>query len=110
MPKVINPQELEGYSPPGHGGVINKQMVDKNTGSLKIKVAMGRQAPGGITEMHSHDSSEQLHFVLKGEVTITGPDGNFKITEGMAVLTPPGEAHGMMNETDQDNHYLVVSA
>ena len=110
MAKMINPEELEEFTPPGHGGVVNKQIAGKNTGALKMGLSLGRMAPGGLTEMHSHDSAEQLHYVLKGEVTITGPDGSFKLTEGRAVWTPIGEPHGMMNETDQDNVYLVFTA
>jgi len=75
-----------------------------------MSAAVGRMAPGGLTEMHSHDSAEQLHYVLKGEVTIMSPDGNFKLTEGRACWTPAGEPHGMMDETDQDSIYLVFSA
>ena len=110
MVKVINPEELEGYSPPGHNDTINKRMVGKNIGSVKMTVSLGRMAPGGLTEIHSHDSSEQFHYVLKGEVTITSPDGNLKLTEGRACWAAAGEPHGMMNETDQDNIYLVFTA
>ena len=109
MAKVVDPEEQKGYTPPNHNKVINKQIISKDMGSLKMGAAMGRMAPGGLTEMHTHESAEQLHYVLEGEVTIMSPDGNFKLTKGKAVWTPAGEAHGMMNETDEDIVYLVFT-
>ena len=110
MVKIIDPEEMEGYSPLGHNAVVNKQMVGKNIGSSKMNAALGRMAPGGLTEMHSHDNSEQFHYVLKGEVTITSPDGNFKLAEGRGCWSAAGELHGMLNETSQDSIYLVFTA
>ncbi len=110
MVKMIDPEVLEGYSPPGHNAVVNKQMVGKKTGSVRMNAALGRMAPGGLTEIHSHENAEQFHYVLKGEITITSPDGNFKLTEGRACWSGAGEPHGMMNETAQEITYLVFTA
>ena len=110
MVQIINPEELEGYSPPRHNDVINKRMVGERIGSSKMSVSLGRMSPGGLTEMHSHNNSEQFHYVLKGEITITSTDGNFKLTEGRAVWAAVGEPHGMMNESNHDALYLVFTA
>lgn len=110
MVKVIKPEELEEYSPPRHYDIFNRQMVGRTMGAEKMSVALGRISPGGWAEIHTHDSSEHCHYILKGEVVVTMPNGSINVTEGQAVWTGVREPHGMRNETNQDALYLVISA
>ena len=110
MVKVIKPEELEEYSPPRHYDIFNRQMVGRPMGAEKMSVALGRISPGGWAEIHSHDGSEHCHYILKGEVIVTMPNGSVKVSEGQAVWTGVREPHGMRNETAQDALYLVISA
>ena len=110
MVKIIRPEELEEYSPARHYDIFNRQIVGRPMGAEKMSVALGRIEPGGWAEIHTHDNSEHCHYMLQGDVIITMPNESVKVTEGQAVWTGVGEAHGMSNEGTQEALYLVISA
>jgi|GEM_PF-2558409 quercetin dioxygenase-like cupin family protein len=110
MVKVINPEELEEYSPAKHYDIFNRQIVGSPMGADKTSVALGRIVPGGLAEIHTHDNSEHCHYMLKGEIVITMPDDSIEITAGQAVWTGVNEPHGMSNESTEEALYLVISA
>ena len=110
MVKIVNPDELEEYSPARHYDIFNRQIVGKPMGAEKMSVALGRIVPGGWAEIHTHDDSEHCHYMLKGEVVITMPDDSIKVSAGQAVWTGVREPHGMRNESNQEALYVVISA
>ena len=110
MVRIIDPGLIQGNSLPGHATVVSRSLVGRDPASLTMTVSIGTMAPGGVTELHKHDQSEHFHFMLKGDVTITTPDSNFVLKEGMGCWTAMGELHGMMNETDKESVYMAVTA
>ena len=110
MVKIIDPEELEEYSPDRHYDIFNRQMVGRVMGAEKMGVALGRIKPGGWAEIHTHEDSEHCHYLLKGGVTITTPDKTIEVVQGQAVWTGAKEPHGMINNGNQEALYLVISA
>jgi quercetin dioxygenase-like cupin family protein len=110
MVRMIDPAMIQGHSLPGHATVVSKPMVGQNPASSSMVVSIGSIAPGGVTEIHKHDFAEHFHFMLKGQVTITTPNGNLIMTEGTGCWTAMGELHGMMNETDKESVYMAFTA
>ncbi len=110
MVKVVSPEELEEFSPPRHYDIFNRQIVGRPIGAEKMGVALGRIVPGGWAEIHTHENSEHCHYVLKGEVVVTTPDGNITVKAGQAVWTAVMEPHGMRNVSSEEALYLVITA
>jgi len=61
---------------------------------------------GGETHIHQHPDSDQVLFVLKGEITVEGLSGKYKLTQQQGVLIPAGVHYGFTNEGLKDVHFL----
>ena len=108
--KVINPEEVETFVPADHFNMISRTLVGKEIGATKISVGLGTIRPGGGSAKHSHENSEQCHYVLRGELTVTTEQGTKIIQAGMVGWTAAGEDHEVRNNGKEDAHYLVITA
>ncbi len=61
---------------------------------------------GGETHIHQHPDSDQILFVLKGEVTVEGLSGKYVLRPNQGVLIPAGVHYGFTNETQEDVVFL----
>ena len=72
-------------------------------------VALFQTRPrGGETHIHQHPDSDQILFVLKGEVTVEGLSGKSKLNANQGVLIPAGVHYGFTNETQEDVLFLSM--
>src|SRR5213594_4407336 len=70
-------------------------------------VAVFRTRPrGGETHIHQHPDSDQILFVLKGEVTVEGLSGKYVLRPNQGVLIPAGVHYGFTNETQEEVIFL----
>jgi mannose-6-phosphate isomerase-like protein (cupin superfamily) len=77
--------------------------------SPKSYVALFKTPPrGGETHIHQHPDSDQILFVLKGDVTVEGLSGKYALKPNQGVLIPAGVHYGFTNETDQDVLFLSM--
>jgi uncharacterized cupin superfamily protein len=77
--------------------------------SPKSYVALFKTPPrGGETHIHQHPDSDQILFVLKGDVTVEGLSGKYKLKPNQGVLIPAGVHYGFTNETDEDVLFLSM--
>jgi mannose-6-phosphate isomerase-like protein (cupin superfamily) len=77
--------------------------------SAKSYVALFKTAPrGGETHIHQHPDSDQILFVLKGDVTVEGLSGKYYLKPNQGVLIPAGVHYGFTNETDEDVLFLSM--
>lgn len=63
---------------------------------------------GGETHIHQHPDSDQILFVLKGEVTVDGLSGKSVLRPNQGVLIPAGVHYGFTNETQEDVVFLSM--
>src|SRR5918992_560572 len=49
---------------------------------------------GGETHIHQHPDSDQILFILKGEVTVEGLSGKYVLKPNQGVLIPAGVHYG----------------
>jgi len=61
---------------------------------------------GGETHIHQHPDSDQVLYVLKGEITVEGLSGRYKLNQHQGVLIPAGVHYGFTNEGQEDVHFL----
>ncbi|MGG0384269.1 cupin domain-containing protein [Priestia filamentosa] len=74
-----------------------------------LSVIHERMPPNTSEVRHYHTKSRQFFFVLKGTATLE-IDGQLEnITQLEGVEVPPHVAHQMMNRSDEDVEFLVIS-
>ena len=45
-PRIVHPDTLPSYSPPGHGGTVNRRLVEASLGA-GLEMVLGEVAAGG---------------------------------------------------------------
>lgn len=63
---------------------------------------------GGETHIHQHPDSDQILFILKGELTVEGLTGKFTLKPNQGVLIPAGVHYGFTNTTQEDVLFLTM--
>jgi mannose-6-phosphate isomerase-like protein (cupin superfamily) len=66
--------------------------------------------PGQSQKVHSHEGSDKVYFVVRGEGLFTVGEEEKVLGEGNAVIAKAGEPHGVRNETDGELVLLVTMA
>jgi mannose-6-phosphate isomerase-like protein (cupin superfamily) len=75
-----------------------------------LHVIQERMPPNTHELRHIHDQVRQLYFVLEGEATVEVDDRTEVVPQGEALAITAGAAHRMMNNSDRDLEFLVVSS
>jgi len=77
--------------------------------SSKSYIAVFQTPPrGGETHIHQHPDSDQILFVLKGELTIEGDIGKSVLKPNQGVLIPAGAYYGFTNTAQEDLMFLSM--
>jgi mannose-6-phosphate isomerase-like protein (cupin superfamily) len=63
---------------------------------------------GGETHIHQHPDSDQILYILDGELTVEGLSGKFFLKPKQGVLIPAGVHYGFTNTTDRDVVFLTM--
>jgi len=63
---------------------------------------------GGETHIHQHPDSDQILFILKGELTVEGLSGRNVLKSNQGVLIPAGVHYGFTNTTQEDVVFLSM--
>ncbi len=63
---------------------------------------------GGETHIHQHPDSDQILFILDGELTVEGLSGKFVLNPNQGVLIPAGVHYGFTNTTERDVVFLTM--
>lgn len=74
-----------------------------------IHIIQERMPSGSSEAMHVHCKSRQLFYVLRGELTIVNQFWSAKVRVGHAVVVEPNISHRVMNSSDENIEFLVVS-
>lgn len=109
--KLITEKEGKVFNPPLHAGVISRELVSVDTPAHQVTFHMSTIAPeGGGSDLDTHPTSEQIFYVLSGQVKFLGQGTEVIACTGQAVFIPAGEPHASINEGDVDAVCLVVTA
>jgi mannose-6-phosphate isomerase-like protein (cupin superfamily) len=63
---------------------------------------------GGEAHIHQHPDSDQILFLLKGELTLESLSGKYSLKPNQGVLIPAGVHYGFINTTDEDAVFLSM--
>ena len=109
--KLITENEGKVFNPPLHAGVTSREIVGVDMPAQQVTFHMSTIAPeGGGSELDTHPTSEQIFYVLSGQVKFLGQGTEVIARTGQAVFIPAGEPHASINEGDVNAVCLVVTA
>jgi len=63
---------------------------------------------GGEAHIHQHPDSDQILFLLKGELTLESLAGKYTLKPNQGVLIPSGVHYGFINTTEEDVVFLSM--
>ncbi|WP_265942773.1 cupin domain-containing protein [Dechloromonas sp. A34] len=66
--------------------------------------------PGGATQLHRHDSSEEIYHVTRGSGLMTLGTEKFTIRVGDSIAIAPGTPHRVENTGSEALHILCCCA
>lgn len=100
------------WNPPGEdwsgGGGRSKRLARAD----RIGATVYELDPGNFVVYHFHHGSEEMLFVLDGEMTMRTEEGERRVRRGDVVVFPVGPAgvHGFRNDGKGRCRYVVASA
>ena len=89
----------------------DKQPLGDLFGLTNFGVNLTRLRPGGASALrHAHSKQDEFIYVLEGRPTLQTDDGKVALAPGLCAgfKAGTGDAHRLVNETDQDVVYLEV--
>lgn len=109
MANLLDPQfeshEREGFT-------YRRARLGREAGASRLGASLYELPPGQASfPYHWHSANEELLIVLDGAPSLRTPEGWRDLREGDVVSFPvgPAGAHQLLNRTDHDVRFLVVS-
>ena len=96
-----------------------KTMVNFNGGEKELvanmfvddsgnKIFCGKLVPGASIGLHTHETSCEVIYVLKGKGIVLY-DGEYEdVSEGLCHYCPKGHAHSLINNSEEDLDFFAV--
>lgn len=93
-------------------GVVSRQILnDENSASTRVTITEVHLEPGAVQPRHSHASSEQIWYALKGTgQLLLADDKTMNFSAGDTVRFADGDVHGLYNNSDSEFVYISVTS
>ncbi|HDJ26474.1 MAG TPA: cupin domain-containing protein [Candidatus Bathyarchaeota archaeon] len=98
---------LEEVEMAGCKGVKVRWLLRTEHGAEKFWMRVFEVEPGGYTPLHRHPWEHEV-FVLEGEGTVVGPDGEVPIRPGTVVFVAPNELHQFKNTGEEMLKFICL--
>jgi uncharacterized cupin superfamily protein len=109
----------EVRSPQGKYHLV-RQSISQALGGLKdvgtwggghpFDVEYFRQPSGAVNfPFHAHSAQWEMYIFVKGRGSVRGPESTIAIEEGQSIIFKPGEAHQILNTSENELCYFVVA-
>ena len=106
---IIKINQLEPYLPDSHVGTVNRRIIGKETvGAEHLEIVLGYIEPSGKAEPHFHANSEQVIYLLEGQIEVEIQGETSLMEPGDAVYFPPGIKHRADVVGDKSAKCLVI--
>ena len=108
--KKVQLEKAKPYVAPGHFNMVDfKLHSNEETGSEKFWMGLSYLLPGGGAEYSHEDSStENIFFVLDGEVTFKTKNEEITLGPKESVYIPNYEGREIINRTNKPASMLIV--
>ena len=93
-------------------GVVSRQLLNpENSESVRVTITEVHLEPSAIQPRHSHESSEQIWYAVKGRgVLLLANDEEKSFEAGDVVRFADGDIHGLRNDSDDGFIYISVTS
>ncbi|HYK72939.1 MAG TPA: cupin domain-containing protein [Pseudoneobacillus sp.] len=75
----------------------------------QLSVIFEKMPPNTSEMRHSHNRSQQFFFILKGTAVMELNGEEFTLEQEEGIEVPPLALHQILNRSDQDVEFLVIS-
>ncbi len=104
---IINFNELEEtiltHFNGGEKELKARMFADQNN-----KILYGTLEPGASIGMHTHDTSSEIIYILKGTGNVLFDDGEEAVKAGLCHYCPKGYAHSLINSGEENLVFFAV--
>lgn len=109
--RIFRAEEVEWSEPPGHlGGAFSKLLVNESHGSKYFDFRISIYQPKGYVEPHTHEKSEQIYYILKGNGMFELEGKKQLVSSGTVIFIPPHVKHAIANTGFEDLIFIVVAS
>lgn len=93
-------------------GVVSRRLLSPvNSESESVTITEVHLIPGAVQNRHTHESSEQIWYAVKGEGRLLLADKEQKsFLRGDVVRFEAGEIHGIFNDGEEELVYISVTS
>lgn len=107
--EFIKSSEIKAMSNPG---VVSRQLLNpENSESKRVTVTEVHLEAGASQPRHTHESSEQIWYAVKGSgKLLLAEDREQAFEAGDVVRFADGDVHGLLNDGDGEFVYVSVTA
>lgn len=93
-------------------GVVSRQLLNpENSESVRVTITEVHLESGATQPRHSHESSEQIWYAVKGRGVLLLADNEEKLFDaGDVVRFGDGDIHGIHNDSDEEFIYISVTS
>lgn len=105
---LIDPDQLQTYSPPRHGKTVNHRLWPQTDGPAPIEVLHGHLGFGGGADAHYHAESDQMIYMLSGVMRIEGLEDSVVMKPGQFIFLPKGLEHRVHIENPENVNCIVM--
>jgi len=108
--KIVDIDQLEKVTLPKHYDHFSREIRGANTGNPDISVLFCEMGADGGAELHAHDKSEHIFYILEGEVQVNDGSESKIVSAGQAMVIEPGDEHEVTgSHRGVDATYIVVT-
>jgi len=107
--KVMRFKDAEEFPAPPPSRKVSRILIDPVLGSINAAIGVVTYPPGEKGAMHSHETTEEYMFILKGKAKVIKEDGSYEIAEPFDLIyAPPGAKHAIENAGETDLVFLWI--
>jgi mannose-6-phosphate isomerase-like protein (cupin superfamily) len=77
--------------------------------SDSLSVIQERMPPGTAEQMHYHNRAQQVFYILSGTATFELEEETVTVEAGQSIHVVPSGRHRILNNSDTEIHFLVIS-
>ena len=107
--EFIRKEDIVAFANPG---VVSRQLINAaNAPASRVAITEVHVEPGASQPRHTHASSEQIWYALRGEGVLLLAEGAERpFRAGDVARFAEGDVHGLRNAGDAEFVYLSVTA
>ena len=106
--KLFRAEEVDWTEPPGHHSAFSKLLINETHRSKFFDFRISSYQPKGCCEPHTHETNENIYYVIKGQGVVELDGKRHLISPRMVVFIPAGMPHWYKVSGDEPIEFICV--